>query len=60
MQWVEDGRHVRLCFSDGLVQSFDAVVLCTGYLHPFPFLDVSLELTTRNRLCPSGLSKGMV
>jgi trimethylamine monooxygenase len=58
LQRVEDGRQVR--FSDGSVKSFDAIVLCTGYLHSFPFLAASLELTMRNRLCPSGLSEGVV
>jgi len=48
----------------------DAIILCTGYKHHFPFLENSLRLATTNRLCvgPEGatgagdgtLYKGMV
>ena len=38
---------------------YDAVVLCTGYLHSFPFVDSRLKLKTPNTLCPPGLYEGV-
>jgi trimethylamine monooxygenase len=52
-----EGR--RAFFRDGREREVDAVVLCTGYLHHFPFLEESLRLKTRNRLYPPGLYKGI-
>ena len=49
----------RAFFRDGREREVDAVVLCTGYLHHFPFLEESLRLKTRNRLYPPGLYKGI-
>lgn len=50
----------KVFFSDGTVDTFDDVILCTGYQHKFPFLPDSLRLKTRNRLFPDGLYKGIV
>lgn len=47
-------------FKDGTSKHLDAVILCTGYLHHFPFLDDELRLVTNNRLWPLGLYKGVV
>ncbi len=47
-------------FKDGSSKQVDAIILCTGYLHSFPFLEDSLRLRTRNRLYPPGLYKGIV
>lgn len=49
----------RARFSDGTSGRFDAVILCTGYLHKFPFLPDALRLETHNRLYPPGLYKGV-
>jgi trimethylamine monooxygenase len=49
----------RVTFKDGTSEDFDAIVLCTGYLHHFPFLEDSLRLKTRNRLYPPNLYKGV-
>jgi trimethylamine monooxygenase len=46
-------------FRDGTSGEFDAIILCTGYLHHFPFIEDSLRLKTRNRLYPSNLYKGI-
>ncbi|MFT8276163.1 NAD(P)-binding domain-containing protein [Kerstersia gyiorum] len=46
-------------FSDGSTRRFDAVILCTGYQHKFPFLADNLRLSTHNRLYPGGLYKGV-
>lgn len=46
-------------FSDGTSGTFDAIILCTGYLHSFPFLEDSLRLKTHNRLYPAQLYKGV-
>ena len=47
-------------FRDGSTREVDAVILCTGYQHHFPFMEDSLRLRTRNRLWPPGLYKGVV
>ncbi|NHT77094.1 NAD(P)/FAD-dependent oxidoreductase [Rhizobiaceae bacterium CRRU44] len=47
-------------FIDGTSKTVDAVVLCTGYQHSFPFLPDDLRLKTNNRLYPLGLYKGIV
>ncbi len=46
-------------FKDGSSQEVDAIILCTGYQHHFPFLEEKLRLKTRNRLNPPGLYKGI-
>jgi len=46
-------------FLDGSTKDFDAIVLCTGYLHHYPYLPDSLRLKTDNRLYPLGLYKGI-
>lgn len=46
-------------FKDGSTQEVDAIILCTGYLHHFPFLEEKLRLKTRNRLNPPGLYRGV-
>jgi len=38
----------------------DAIIICTGYQHHFPFLPDELRLKTNNRLWPLGLYKGVV
>ena len=47
-------------FRDGSTREVDAVILCTGYQHHFPFMEDSLRLRTRNRLWPPNLYKGVV
>ena len=47
-------------FKDGTSQEVDAIILCTGYKHHFPFLPDDLRLKTSNRLVASNLYKGVV
>jgi trimethylamine monooxygenase len=47
-------------FKDGSSRDIDAIILCTGYQHHFPFLQDSLRLKTHNRLYPGGMFKGVV
>ena len=47
-------------FKDGTSQEFDAIILCTGYKHHFPFLPDALRLKTANRLAAADLYKGVV
>lgn len=47
-------------FKDGSTKRVDAIVMCTGYLHHFPFLPDGLRLVTGNRLWPLNLYKGVV
>ncbi len=46
-------------FQDGTKKDVDAIILCTGYLHYFPFLPDDLKLRTHNRLYPPKLYKGI-
>lgn len=47
-------------FADGSSKRVDAIILCTGYQHHFPFLPDELTLRTNNRLWPLGLYQGVV
>lgn len=47
-------------FKDGTSREIDAIILCTGYQHYFPFIEDSLRLKTENRLWPLGLYRGVV
>ncbi|NEO85989.1 MAG: NAD(P)/FAD-dependent oxidoreductase [Spirulina sp. SIO3F2] len=46
-------------FKDGSSQAVDAIILCVGYQHHFPFLEDSIRLKTKNRLYPGSLYKGI-
>jgi len=46
-------------FKDGTQAKVDAIILCTGYKHHFPFLPDDLRLKTRNRLATADLYKGV-
>lgn len=47
-------------FKDGTQKEVDAIILCTGYLHHFPFMAEALQLKTNNRLYPVDLYNGVV
>ena len=53
-----DGRTAH--FIDGTSKDVDAIILCTGYKHHFPFLPDDLRLKTANRLATADLYKGVV
>lgn len=56
---VVDGHEA--VFVDGQrVRGIDSIILCTGYLHSFPFLPNELRLKTKNVLYPRGLYKGVI
>ncbi len=46
-------------FADGSCKKVDAIILCTGYRHHFPFLPDDLRLKTANRLATADLYKGV-
>lgn len=46
-------------FKDGTTEQYDAVIMCTGYKHKFPFLPDELRLKTKNNLYPDNLYKGI-
>ena len=46
-------------FKDGTTEKFDAVIMCTGYQHKFPFLPDEMRLKTKNNLYPDHLYKGI-
>lgn len=57
MERVE-GKTVH--FKDGSKKDFDAIILCTGYLHYHPFMDEHLRLRTRNRFYPPDMYKAII
>lgn len=46
-------------FKDGTKSDFDTIIMCTGYLHCFPFMDEALRLVTPNVPYPAGLYKNI-
>ncbi len=52
-------KDKKAYFGDGNTREVDVVILCTGYLHSFPFIERNLRLLTANRLYPSQLYKGI-
>lgn len=67
--WPENWEEVPLLvrvegrtahFKDGTSREIDAIILCTGYQHTFPFLEDALRLRTKNRLATADLWKGVV
>ena len=46
-------------FKDDSTKEVDAIILCTGYQHHFPFLPEDLRLKTTNRLWPMDLYRGV-
>lgn len=46
-------------FKDGTSKDVDAILLCTGYKHHFPFMADALRLRTANRLASADLYKGV-
>ena len=52
-----DGKTAH--FKDGTNREVDAVILCTGYQHHFPFMAEDLCLKTANRLATADLYKGV-
>ncbi|SHJ38574.1 trimethylamine monooxygenase [Arenibacter nanhaiticus] len=69
LSWPEGVKEVPLLenfdgeiahFSDGSQERFDAVIMCTGYQHKFPFLPDEMRLKTPNCLYPDNLYKGVV
>ena len=67
--WPDNWKEVPLLqkvekntatFKDGSTAEVDAIILCTGYIHHFPFMEESLKLRTANRLATADLYKGVV
>jgi trimethylamine monooxygenase len=66
--WPDNWKEVPLLskvegntatFKDGSTAKVDAIILCTGYKHHFPFLTDDLRLRTANRLATADLYKGV-
>ena len=66
--WPDNWKEVPLLqkvegntatFKDSSTGHVDAIILCTGYLHHFPFLPDTLRLRTKNRLATADLYKGV-
>lgn len=65
--WPDNWKEVPLLtrverntatFKDGSTAEVDAIILCTGYIHHFPFMAEGLKLRTENRLATADLYKG--
>ncbi|OQV15017.1 putative Senecionine N-oxygenase [Hypsibius exemplaris] len=48
-------RNKTCSFKDGTSKEVDAIILCTGYIHHYPFLPDELRLTIANVFYPPGL-----
>ncbi len=68
-KWPDNWQEVPLLtsvsentctFKDGSTKEIDAIILCTGYQHHFPFMTPELTLETANRLATANLYKGVV
>ena len=68
-KWPEKFKEVPLLkkvqkntctFEDGSTADVDVIILCTGYLHHFPFMANELKLRATNRLAIPNLYKGVV
>ncbi|MCP5083509.1 MAG: NAD(P)/FAD-dependent oxidoreductase [Alphaproteobacteria bacterium] len=68
-KWPDNWKEVPLLtkvekntctFKDGTTTDVDAIILCTGYIHHFPFMAEGLKLRTANRLASADLYKGVV
>ena len=66
--WPDNWKEVPLLqqvegntatFKDGSTAHVDAIILCTGYQHHFPFLPDGLRLRTKNRLATADLYRGV-
>ena len=66
--WPDNWKEVPLLqkvegnsctFKDGSTADVDAIILCTGYLHYFPFMAPELRLRSANRLATADLYKGV-
>jgi len=53
-----EGR--KCTFKDGTTTEVDAIILCTGYQHRFPYMRPDLRLKTTNRLWIDDLHEGVV
>ena len=67
--WPDNWKEVPLLqkvqkntatFLDGSTADVQTIILCTGYLHHFPFMAEELKLKTNNRLYPVNLYNGVV
>jgi trimethylamine monooxygenase len=63
-KWSEHELLIRvegnkLFFLDGHSCESDAIIMCTGYKHHFPFLSDNLRLSTTNKLWVNNLYKGI-
>ncbi|MEM8793437.1 MAG: NAD(P)/FAD-dependent oxidoreductase [Pseudomonadota bacterium] len=67
-EWPENWQEVpalvkvernTATFKDGTTKDVDAIILCTGYQHHFPFMPDDLRLQTANRLATADLYKGV-
>ena len=67
-KWPDNWQEVPLLtkvvgntahFKDGTTKDVDAILLCTGYIHHFPFMEENLCLRTVNRLASANLYKGV-
>ncbi len=67
-KWPDNWQEVPLLthvegktahFKDGTTKDVDAILLCTGYQHSFPFMEDALRLRTANRLATADLYKGV-
>ena len=47
-------------FKDGSTAEIETIILCTGYIYHFPFMEDNLRLRSTISYYPEGLYKGLV
>jgi len=57
---VQKFEGKKATFKDGSTADVDVVMMCTGYLHSYPFLREELRMKSKNVLYPPGVYKGIV
>lgn len=56
---IKVGKDNTVIFPDGTETKVDAIIVCTGYKHYYPFLEQSLRYTGPDCLYPKNFYKGM-
>ena len=57
---IKECKGKNVTFIDGSVHHVDTIIMCTGYVHKFPFIEDDLRLECQNRLWIQDLWKGVV
>lgn len=57
---MKDMKANTVVFGDDSKEEVDAIILCTGYIHTFPFLDSELDPVCKNTFWNVELEKSCI